>query len=119
MFCVGGASLLGDNLATGHPAPRDPAAAFKYTLQAAEQGYAPAQKAAGIMYANGKGVQQDFAQAGTWWIKAAEGGNLRAANNASMLYRNREGVRRDRTIAISGQSTSKSTAQAPPSSFVG
>jgi TPR repeat protein len=89
LFCQGGASLLGG----------DPASAFRYTLQAAVQGYVPAEEAAGMMYANGRGVQQDYAQAGQWWIKAAEGGNFRAAMNAALLYRNGEGVPRDREIA--------------------
>jgi len=89
LFCRGGASAR----------QRDPASAFKYTLQAAERGYVPAQEAVGMMYANGKGVQQNYAEAGKWWIKAAEGGNLHAAMNAAMLYRNGEGVPRDRAIA--------------------
>jgi len=37
--------------------------AFKYTLQAAEQGYVPAEAAVGMMYANGKGVQQNYPEA--------------------------------------------------------
>ncbi len=87
LFCRGGA------------AKRDPAAAFRYTLQAAEKGYVPAKEAVGMMYANGKGVQQNYAEAGQWWLKAAEGGNLRAARNAAMLYRNGEGVIHDRAVA--------------------
>ena len=73
--------------------------AFQYTLQAAEQGYVPAQAAAGIMYAVGKGVQQNYAEAGKWWIKAAEGGHVLAANNVSMLYRSGVGVRPDPAVA--------------------
>jgi TPR repeat protein len=99
LFCLGGASLQGIDPVTGKPGRRDPVSAFKYTRQAAELGYVPAEEAVGMMYANGKGVQQNYAEAGQWWIKAAEGGNLRAANNAAMLYRNGEGVPRDRTIA--------------------
>jgi TPR repeat protein len=77
--------------AGGTYAGKDPASAFKYTLQAAEQGYAPAQAAAGIMYATDKGVQQNYAEAAKWWIAAAVGGYLLAASNLSMLYRS--GVR--------------------------
>jgi TPR repeat protein len=88
LFCQGGALL-----------PKDPVSAFQYTLQAAEQGYVPAQAAVGMLYANGKGVQQNYAEAGKWWVKAAEGGHLLAANSASMLYRNGEGVPRDATVA--------------------
>ncbi len=99
LFCQGGSNLLGANLADGKAMPRDPAAAFRLTQQAAEQGYVPAEEAVGMMYADGKGVQQNYEEAGKWWVKAAEGGNLRAANNVAQLYRNGEGVRRDRTIA--------------------
>ena len=87
LFCQGGANR------------RDPAAAFRLTLEAAEKDYVPAQEAAGMMYATGKGVGQNYAEAGKWWIKAAEGGNLHAAMNAAMLYRNGEGVPRNRDIA--------------------
>jgi TPR repeat protein len=99
LFCRGGALLEGVDPVTGKLVRRDPASAFKFTLQAAERGYVPAEEALGMMYANGKGMQQDYAEAGKWWIKAAEGGNLRAASNAAMLYRNGEGVPRDRAIA--------------------
>ncbi len=99
LFCLGGDSLLGKNLGDGQAGTRNPAQAFKYTMQAAEQGYVPAEEAVGMMYADGKGVEQNYDEAGKWWVKAAEGGNLRAANNAAQLYRNGEGVRRDRTIA--------------------
>jgi hypothetical protein len=88
LFCMGGQS---ENT--------DPASAFRYTLQAAEQGYVPAEAAVAMMYANGKGAQQNYAEAGKWWIKAAEGGDLVAARHAWNLYRNGEGVARDRNIA--------------------
>ena len=88
LFCQGGALLR-----------KDPVSGFQYTLQAAEQGYVPAQAALGMLYANGKGVQQNYAEAGKWWVKAAEGGHLLAASSASMLYRNGEGVPRDATVA--------------------
>jgi hypothetical protein len=99
LYCLGGANLQGIDPVSGKSTRHNPVSAFKYTLQAAEQGYVPAEEAVGMMYANGKGVQQNYAEAGTWWIKAAEGGNLHAANNAAMLYRNGEGVPRDRAIA--------------------
>jgi hypothetical protein len=86
LFCKGGPAV----------ARQDPRAAFQYTLQAAEQGYVPAQAAVGLLYAVGKGVQQDYAEAGRWWVKAAEGGHVRAADHAANLYRNGEGVPRDR-----------------------
>ena len=99
LFCMGGASLLGYNLGTGQPTQKNPALAFKYTLQAAEQGYVPAEAAVGMMYANGKGVQQNYPEAAKWWIAAAEGGHLLAAGNVSMLYRGAAGVRADPAVA--------------------
>src|SRR5580658_4878424 len=91
LFCLGGAYLMGYNLATGERMPKKPAEAFRYTRQAAEQGYVPAEAALGMMYADGKGVQQNYAEAVTWWNKAAEGGHVLAASNLSMLYRGGSG----------------------------
>jgi predicted esterase len=88
LFCMG-----------GQLARKDPASAFKYTLQAAEQGYVPAEAAVGMMYANGKGVQQNYPEAARWWIAAAEGGHVLAAGNVSMLYRGAAGVRPDPAVA--------------------
>lgn len=99
LFCRGGSSLLGIDPVSGNKTRRDPASAFRETLQAAQLGYVPAEEAVGMMYANGKGVQQDYVEAGKWWIKAAEGGNLHAAMNAAMLYRQGEGVTHDRAVA--------------------
>ncbi|HUS08557.1 MAG TPA: hypothetical protein VMZ52_19790 [Bryobacteraceae bacterium] len=92
LFCMGGAHLLGYNLATKQPAAKDPAKAFQYTLQASEQGYREAAAAVGMMYAVGKGVPQDYAQAAKWLLKAAEQGHVLAASNLSMLYRGTPGV---------------------------
>jgi hypothetical protein len=99
LFCMGGSALMGYNLGTGQKVKMDLASAFQYTLKAAEQGYAPAQSAIAMMYANGKGVQQSYAEAGKWWIKAAESGDLLAARHAWNLYRNGEGVDRNPMIA--------------------
>jgi hypothetical protein len=99
LFCMGGAYLLGHNLATGQLVNKEPASAFRYTLQAAEQGYLPAEAAAGMMYANGKGTEQNYAEAAKWWVKAAEGGHLLAAGNASMLYRGGAGIPADQALS--------------------
>jgi len=88
LFCRGGEELN-----------RNPAAGFKFTLQAAEQGDVPAQMMVGMLYANGKGVKQDYAEAGKWWVKAADAGNVEAASHAAMLYRNGEGVPRERELS--------------------
>ena len=95
LFCMGGAALMGYN-----PGGKiDPASGFKYTMQAAEQGYVPAESAVAMLFASGKGVQQDYAAAGKWWIKASEGGDLVAARHTWNLYRNGEGEARNATIA--------------------
>jgi TPR repeat protein len=94
-YCTGGNYLLGRNLATGQPVKKDPVLAFQHTLNAAEQGYVPAEAAVGMMYAVGKGVQQDYVEASKWWTKAAEGGHVLAAFNLSMVYRGVPGVRSD------------------------
>jgi hypothetical protein len=99
LYCEGGAHLVGYNLATRKPEPKQPVQAFRLTLQAAEQGYVPAQGAVGMMYAVGKGVQQNFSEAAKWWGKAAEGGHVLAANNVAMLYRGGSGVPANRVLA--------------------
>jgi TPR repeat protein len=58
-----------------------PAKAFQWTLQAAQDGYVPAQEVVGMMYAVGKGVEQDHKEAAKWFLTAAEAGNPRAAAN--------------------------------------
>jgi TPR repeat protein len=98
-FCTGGGYLLGQNLATGEPLHKDPALAFKNTLQAAEKGYVPAENAVALMYANGKGVEQNYAEAAKWWTKAAEAGHLQAASHVSMVYRGSPGVRSDAALS--------------------
>ena len=93
LYCAGGAALLGYNLGTGQPVPKEPAVAFKNTQEAAEQGYLPAVAALGMFYANGKGVEQNYAEAAKWWVKAAEGGHVLAAFNAAMVFRGGGGVK--------------------------
>ncbi len=83
LFCMGGATLLGQYLGTGQPVPQDPQAAFQYTLQGAEKGYVPAEAALGMLYANGKGVQQNYAESRKRFVKAAKGGHPLAAESAA------------------------------------
>ncbi|HXI41526.1 MAG TPA: HEAT repeat domain-containing protein [Bryobacteraceae bacterium] len=101
-FCMGGQSVS-----------TDPASAFRYMLQAAAQGYVPAEAAVAMAYANGKGVQQNYAEAGKWWIKASEGGDLLAARHTWNLFRNGEGVARDRNIANQWAKVIGEPVQAP------
>ena len=53
----------------------------------AEQGYSPAQAAAGTMFANGKGTPQSYEEASKWWLKAAEAGHMLAAGNLTSAPR--------------------------------
>ncbi|WP_031498251.1 SEL1-like repeat protein [Bryobacter aggregatus] len=99
LYCQGGSALLGENLATGKPIPKDPVQAFQLTQQAADQGYVPAQAALGMMFAVGKGVQQNLPEAAKWWVKAAEGGHVLAATNASMILKGGGGVKADAAAA--------------------
>ena len=69
-FCAGGELVS-----------RNPAEAFRSTLEAAQAGYVPAQEVVGMMYAVGKGIQQDYKEAAKWFLTAAEAGNPRAAAN--------------------------------------
>jgi predicted esterase len=82
LFCMGGTALLGKKFGTGESVKPDPAAAFQYTMQAAEKGYVPAQAALGMLYANGKGVEQNYGESKKWFVKAAEGGHKLAAESA-------------------------------------
>ena len=70
LFCAGSAALN-----------KNPAQAFRLTLQAAQTGYVPAQEIVGMMYAIGKGVEQDYREAARWFLTAAEAGDTRAAAN--------------------------------------
>jgi hypothetical protein len=94
-YCTGGKYLLGRDLVTGKPVDRNPALAFQNTMEAANQGFVPAEAALGMMYAIGKGVEQNWPEAAKWWTKAAEAGHVLAAENLAMVYRGVPGVRSD------------------------
>ncbi len=78
---------------------KDPAQAFRLTLEAAEQGNVSAEAMVGMMYAIGKGTELNFAEATKWWNKAAEAGNLLAAQSLSMVYRGGAGVKSDAALS--------------------
>jgi hypothetical protein len=88
-YCKGGSYLLGYDPRTRQTVPVQPAEAFRYTLQAAELGYVPAQAALGMMYAIGKGVEQNPPEAAKWWKKAADAGHPLAAVNYAMAPKGR------------------------------
>jgi hypothetical protein len=48
---------------------------YQYHVEAAKEGYAPAQFNAGTHYFIGQGVEQDFAKAFSWFQKASDQGN--------------------------------------------
>jgi TPR repeat protein len=54
---------------------RNPAEAFRLTLEAAQAGYVPAQAMAGMMYAIAKGTEQNLPEARIWFQKATDGGH--------------------------------------------
>ena len=73
---------------------------FQETLQAAKQGYAPAQYNLGLMYTQGQGVRQDYVEAVKWYRKAAEQGHVDAQVNLGGLYADGRGVRQDYAEAV-------------------
>lgn len=86
----------GDRFASFHlgelfAARRDVAEAARLYRQAAEQGYAPAQRELGDLYRLGRGVGQDAAQAEAWLRKAAEQGDLDARFLLAVVLRGDDG----------------------------
>ncbi|KAF9151298.1 hypothetical protein BG015_006844 [Linnemannia schmuckeri] len=80
--------------------PQDYAAAMKWFLRAAEQGFADAFVAVGVMYQNGNGVSKDYATAMDWYRKGAQLGNTDAQLNIGFLYRSGLGVEQDYAVAM-------------------
>ena len=59
--------------------------AFKWTVEAAQAGYAAAQNHAGYLYSNGLGVEKNTAWAVYWYALAAQKGNQLAIGNLSNI----------------------------------
>lgn len=78
---------------------KDYAKAAEWWQKAAEQGYAPAQDALGVMYANGQGVPKDTAKAAELLKKAAAQGDSDAQYNLANMYFKGEGVGKDVVLA--------------------
>jgi TPR repeat protein len=55
-------------------------------IEAAKQGFAPAQYRLGLMYGQDHGINKDCEQTYNWWYKAAKQGNARAQDNIGSLY---------------------------------
>ena len=64
-------------------------------IHLANQGFATAQYASGLMYDNGEGVRQDYQKAFEWFTKAANQGFATAQYASGLMYYNGEGVRQD------------------------
>jgi TPR repeat protein len=77
---------------TGEGVPKDDAKAFKWYLQAAEQGHAYAQYNLGLIYSSGL---QDYAEAARWFLKSAEQGIADAQFNFGLILEEGRGVRQD------------------------
>src|SRR5262249_31928234 len=82
-------------------ASQDYSQALSWYRKAADQGYGPAQRALGVMYAHGQGVPQDDAQALSWYRKAAEGGDSDAQRVVGEMYEQGKGAPRDYAQALS------------------
>ena len=81
-----GGAVWADDFDKGYAAYEagDYAEAVKWYRKAAEQGYAGAQSALGVMYYNGEGVLQDTIAAHMWFNIAAIKGNKIAVKNRDM-----------------------------------
>lgn len=67
--------LTGRKYEHGDGVARDYMEAVKWYRQAAERGYAPAQKSLGFFYGTGQGVAKDDVEAAKWYLKGAEQGD--------------------------------------------
>ncbi len=67
-------------------APKDPAKAFEWYRNAAEQGDPRAQYWLGMMYVAGFGVSRDYAKGMDWLTKAAEQGDAEALWHLGNIY---------------------------------
>jgi TPR repeat protein len=74
---------------------RDFGEAARLYRKAADQGFASAQCALGIMYGQGQGVKQNFGEAARLFRKAADQGDANAQNNLGLMYAQGRGVKQD------------------------
>ena len=78
---------------------KDEQQAVVWFRKAAEQDYADAWVALGVMHDSGRGVLKDERQAVTWFRKAAEQGNAGGQFNLGVMYDAGRGVPKDRQLA--------------------
>ena len=74
---------------------KDPAAALKLFMKAAEQNHQSAEVSLGGMYQEGLGVRQDYSESLSWYMKAAAQGNMDGQYNVGRIYMQGLGVSRD------------------------
>lgn len=114
---AGGVSPV-DLYCQGGALPKDPVQAFRKTLQAAEQGYVPAEAMVGMFYAVGKGTPQSYPYAVQWWTKAAESGHSLSAQSLSMSYRGVAGVKGDPVLSAKWAKIAQNRVPVIPSGHV-
>ncbi|KAF9900831.1 hypothetical protein EC991_006864 [Linnemannia zychae] len=91
----------GNNVNMLPPSPQnEPAKVLEWTLNTAQQGYAPSQFVLGVQYKQGNGVAQDYAKALEWLLKAANQGHADAQNAMGTMHENGQGVARSPTRAM-------------------
>lgn len=76
------------------------AMAAGWYLEAADQGYAPAQHRLAAMYEQGRGVPQNDAEAFRWYYQAARNGYLAARYNVGVMYSKGRGVSQNDEKAV-------------------
>ena len=78
---------------------QDYKSAFRIWLSLAQQGYAKAQAALGLLYLNGRGVSKNEKTAAKWIKLAAEQGHIHAQFNLAGLYFDGRGIPQDYVYA--------------------
>ncbi|KAG0372618.1 hypothetical protein BGX24_012810 [Mortierella sp. AD032] len=82
------------------PVQHGPAKVLEWTLNTAQQGYAPSQFVLGVQYKQGNGVAQDYAKALEWLLKAANQGHADAQNAMGTMHEHGQGVTRNPSRAM-------------------
>ena len=85
---------------SGYGVEEDDAVALKWYRRSAEQGFAPAQSALGLAYAQGHVAEQDFTQAATWCRLGAEQGDSDGQLCMAWLYAGGCGVEQNYTESV-------------------
>jgi hypothetical protein len=84
----------------GTGVPKNSAEAFRWLLQAADQGSHDAEYEVGSMYAYGDGIPKDDRAAVEWYRKAADQGYAPAQTELGIMYSTGRGVTKDDRVAF-------------------